>query len=232
MRNTFTKGQEGWCSYDYHASMIAGGQNIFILTTWEKDGGVGNSGYVWSDHTRWSADTPEIPLSILPLLFYRSWLNEDPIDLRNAEVSVYLRGDNLRLDGAECFFWVHGSGGRWHLYSRPLPISEGRWSFEPLRFPLSNDEALWHHSWPRDRDGSRPLQEILAEVLSYGFSFVGFSSEVTGRLCMTQFQINLPKPSVDIPPVQGDREVAQPSRRPNPPSEDRSRSSFEEMSTD
>ena len=91
--------------------MIAGGQNIFILTTWEKDGGVGNSGYVWSDHTRWSADTPEIPLSILPLLFYRSWLNEDPIDLRNAEVSVYLRGDNLRLDGAECFFWVHGSGG-------------------------------------------------------------------------------------------------------------------------
>ena len=27
--NTFEKGPEGWCSYDYHASIIAG-QNYFV----------------------------------------------------------------------------------------------------------------------------------------------------------------------------------------------------------
>ena len=193
VRNAFTKGPEGWCSYDYHASMVAGGRNIFILTTWARDGGAENSGYVWADHTRWSADTPEKPLSILPFLFYRSWVNEDPVDLRDAEVSVYLRGDNLQLDGAECFFWVHGTGGRWHLNSRPLPISEGCWSSEPLRFSLTNDETLWHHSWPRDPQWSKPLAEILRETHSYGFSFVGFSAEVTGRLCMCRFQIDLSK---------------------------------------
>ena len=33
VKNTFTKGPEGWCSYDYHASMVFAGRNIFILTT-------------------------------------------------------------------------------------------------------------------------------------------------------------------------------------------------------
>jgi hypothetical protein len=189
VRNTFSKGPEGWCSYDYHASMVSGGRNIFILATWERDGGVGQSGYVWVDHRRWSADTPEKPLSILPFIFYRNWVNEDPVDLRGATVSVYLRGDDLRLDGAQCLFWVHGAGGRWHLNSRPLAISEGQWAPEPLRFALTNDEALWHHSWPRNPRTSRPLADILQAAHSYGFSFVGFSSEVTGRLSMAQFTI-------------------------------------------
>jgi len=191
--NTFGKGPECWCSYDYHASIVAGGRNIFILTTWEK-GGVGNCGYVWADHTRWSADTPEKPLSILPLLFYRSWANADPIDLRDAEVSVYLRGDDLQMDEAQCLFWVHCWGGRWHLSSRPLHVSEGKWSAEPLRFALPDDETLWHHSWPRHPQKSKPLTEVLGGVLSYGFSFVGFSSEVRGRLCMSEFQIAMPRP--------------------------------------
>lgn len=194
LRNTFVKGPEGWCSYDYHASIVAGGRNIFILATWEREGGVNNSGYVWVDHTRWSADTPEQPISILPLLFYRSWAKEDPVDLRNAAVSVYLRGDNLQMNGAQCLFWVHGVGGRWHLNSRPLAISEGRWSCEPLRFSLPKDEALWHHSWPRDPSRSRTVEEILQATHSYGFSFVGFSSEVSGRLCMSQFRIKLANP--------------------------------------
>jgi len=193
LKNTFAKSPEGWCSYDYHASIVAGGQNIFILATWEGEGGVGGSGHIWVDHTRWSADTPEKPLSILPLLFYRSWVNEDPIDLRNADVSVYLRGDDLQLHGAQCLFWVHGVGGRWHLNSRPLAISEGQWSPEPLRFSLPNDESLWHHSWPRDPERSKPLAEVLGDAHSYGFSFVGFSSEVDGRLCMSEFEITLPK---------------------------------------
>lgn len=190
LRNSFAKGPEGWCSYDYHGSVVAR-RNMFILTTWEKEGGPGNSGYVWTDHARWSADTPEKPLSILPLIFYCGWIDADPIDLRDAEVSVYLRGDNLQLDGAQCFFWVHGVGGRWHLTSQPLAISDAAWSAAPLRFVLENDEQLWHHSWPRDPNTSRSLDCILGQAVSYGFSFVGFSSEVSGRLCMSQFEIKL-----------------------------------------
>lgn len=193
LRNAFVKGPEGWCSYDYHASMVSGGRNIFILTTWEGNGGPEDASYVWTDHTRWSADTPETPLSILPLLFYRSWVNEDPIDLRNAEVSVCLRGDNLRMDGAKCLFWVHGAGGRWHLNSQPLAIADGQWRSKPVRFTLPDDESLWHHSWPRNH-WSKPLPQILGAAHSYGFSFTGFSAEVTGRLSMSRFEITLPAP--------------------------------------
>ena len=43
MKNNFDKGPEGWCSYDYHASMVADGSNIFILATWTAQGGVDGS---------------------------------------------------------------------------------------------------------------------------------------------------------------------------------------------
>ena len=64
--------------------------------------------------------------SILPLLYYRNWRDEDAIDLREADVSVYLRGDNLRLEGALCYFWVNSPGTRWHLTSHPIAIPEVR----------------------------------------------------------------------------------------------------------
>ena len=192
IRNSFDKGEEGWCSYDYHASMVDGGKNVFVLTAWETRGGVNNSGYVWVDHTRWSADTPEKPLSILPLLFYRRWINADPIDLHNAELSVYLRGDGLRLDGAQCFFWIHGAATRWHYVGHPLIIPEGHWGTGPISLCLKADEKLWHRSWSFDPKNPAPLDLLLGKVESYGFSFVGFSSEVTGRLCMDEFQIRWP----------------------------------------
>lgn len=113
--------------------------------------------------------------------------------LASAEVSVHLRGDDLRLDGANCLFRVHGAGGRWHLNSQPLPISDGEWNAEPVRFTLADDESLWHHSWPRS-DLSKPLAQVLGSALSYGFSFTGFTAEVTGRLSMSQFEIALPTP--------------------------------------
>jgi hypothetical protein len=188
VQNTFTKGPESWCAYDYHASMVADGTNIFVLGTCDPTGGPEETGTVWVDHRRWSADTPEKPLSILPLLTYRGWVNAGPIDLRNAEVSCCLRGDQLRLDGAQCYFWVHGHGGRWHLNSQPLPIAEGSWE-APRRFTLADDEKLWHHSWPRDPQHSRPLSAVLGAVVSYGFSFVGFSAEVTGRLSLGRFEV-------------------------------------------
>ncbi|MBI3943494.1 MAG: hypothetical protein HY326_10820 [Chloroflexi bacterium] len=191
IRNSFDKGPESWCSYDYHACILSGGQNIFILTTWLSQGGVNNSGYIWTDHTRWSTDVPERPVSILAMLLYRNWINADPIDLRGAEVSVYLRGDNLRLHGGQCYFWVHGSkgGGRWHYTSQPLTISDGRWADEPLRFRLRNETALWHNSWSGLPPNPRPLETVLANVGSYGFSFVGFALEPDGKFSMDEFEI-------------------------------------------
>jgi hypothetical protein len=192
IHNHFTRGPEGWCSYDYHASIVSGGANIFILTTWSKEGGVNNGSYVWTDHTRWSADTPEKPLSILPLLFYRGWIDADPVDLRGCEVSVYLRGDNLRLDGAKCYFWVNSPGTRWHYTAQSLTISEGVWAATPERFVLHNDESRWHRSWAANPATALSLTQMLRSAWSYGFSFVGFSSEVSGRLCMAEFSIRAP----------------------------------------
>ncbi len=191
VKNTFAQGPDAWCAYDYHASMVADGRNIFILGTCDPRGGPEGSGCVWVDHRRWSADTPESPLSILPLLTYRNWINAGPLDMRGATVGCHLRGDNLRLDGARCLFWVHAAGGRWHLVGHPLPITEGSWG-EPVRFTLTDDESRWHHSWPRDPQRSRPLTDVLSAVESYGFSFVGFSAEVTGRLSLAQFTIRRP----------------------------------------
>ena len=190
MKTTFDKGPEGWCSYDYHGS-VTGGKNIFILTTHERSGGVNDSGYVWCDEHRWSADTPEVPLSILPLLYYRSWTNDGPVDLREAEVSVYLRGDGLDVYGAKCLFWVHSNGTRWHFNSNPLEISDGKWADEPLRFTLNNDESLWHMSWTGREEGPAPLNTLLEGAVSYGFSFVEISDEVRGRLSMDELEIKL-----------------------------------------
>ena len=188
IRNRFDRGPQSWCSYDYHASMVNGGTNVFVLATWVRQGGVDNSGYIWTDNTRWSADTPERPLSILPLLFYQNWIDGDPVDLRNTELSVFLRGDGLNLDGAQCFFWVHANHTRWHCTGQPLNISNGDWFGEPERVPLSGDETLWHLSWSGAGEPAT-LDGALGRAESYGFSFVGFTAEVTGRLCMDEFAI-------------------------------------------
>ena len=188
IENSFERGPEGWCSYDYHASIVAG-QNIFILATWEEEGGVDNGGYVWADQTRWSCDAPEKPLSILPLLAYRNWTDEDPVDLRGTELAVHLRGDELDLDGAECYFWIHVGGTRWHCKGHPIEISDGRWADEPARFKLVEDKALWYMSWTKYPDNPASLGEAMAATHSYGFSFVGFTGEVTGRLALGGFEI-------------------------------------------
>ena len=185
--NTFEKGPEGWCSYEYHASVVAG-SNYFVLTTWEERGGVADCGYVWADETRWSTDAPERPVSILPLILYRNWVGEPAIDLRGAELSVRLRGDSLNLGGAECYFWAHTSGTRWHLNSCPLAIADGHWA-EPTRITLKNEESRWHKSWTRDPMNEANLEAVLASTTSYGFSFVGLAYEVTGKLSLGSFEI-------------------------------------------
>ena len=191
IRNSFDKGPEGWCSYDYHWSIVAKGRNIFILTTWQPSGGVNDSGYVWCDEARWSADTPESPVSVLPFITYVHWVGLEPPDLREAQVSVYLRGDDLQLDGAQCYFWVVSGGGRWHFTSRPLTISEGRWADEPNVFVLKNDEALWHRSWSADPSNPPALSDLLSDAHSYGFSLVGFGQEPRGKFSMDELEIRL-----------------------------------------
>ncbi|MSP14147.1 MAG: hypothetical protein EXR62_14475 [Chloroflexi bacterium] len=188
VKNTFDKGPEGWCSYDYHACIVSGRREIFILTSYARQGGVNNSGYIWTDESGWSVDAPEQPMSILALIYYRHWMNLDPIDLRNAEVSVYLRGDDLQLYGAQCYFWAAIGGTRWHCHSQPLTISDGHWG-EPNRFTLKNDESLWYRSWAGMPPNPKPLDRALGQALSYGFSFVGFAREVSGKLSMAEFEI-------------------------------------------
>ena len=189
IRNSFDKGPEGWCSYDYHESIVDDGVNVFVLTVWARAGGVNDSGYVWTNHRRWSADVPERPESILAFIFYRYWVDADPADLRDAQVSVYLRGDSLQRHGAACYFWVYALGTRWHLTSQPLDIPERRWADAPNCFTLRNDESLWHQSWSANPANPTPLDRVLGQAESYGFSFVGFSREVSGRLAMDEFEI-------------------------------------------
>jgi len=191
IKNSFDKGQEGWCSYDYHWSVVAGGRNIFILTAWSGSGGVNDSGYVWCDERQWSGDTPESPVSVLPFIMYTHWVGLEPLDLREAQVSVYLRGDNLQLNGAQCYFWVVSAGGRWHFTSHPLTITEGEWAAEPNRIVLRNDESLWHLSWSSDPANPPALDGLLASARSYGISLAGFGQEPRGKFSMDEFEIRL-----------------------------------------
>src|SRR5262245_22215075 len=62
--NNFDKDREGWQIYDYNGGKQGGG-NVFFPATWEKTGGVRDTGYIWADDSRWRIDTPENPHSIL-----------------------------------------------------------------------------------------------------------------------------------------------------------------------
>jgi hypothetical protein len=197
MKYTFDVGQEGWYSYDYHGCIRAG-RNIYYLAEWERSGGVNDSGYIWTDYHVWSADTPERPVSMLPLITYRHYIGLGPVDLRDTRVSVYLRGDDLALDGANCYFWVVGSGregrssGRWHLTSNPLTIGDGAWTPEPNVFTLTTDESLWHRSWASNPANPPTLEDLLINCNSYGFAFVGFKNLPRGRLSMDELELRPP----------------------------------------
>ena len=189
VNNHFEKGPESWCSYDYHASVVSETNN-FVLATHEKKGGANDSGYIWVDQTRWSADTPENPISILPLIFYRNWVNTDSINLLDANISVYLRGDNLQLDGAQCYFWILYNNTRWHYTDVPLIISENEWANKPQLFSINPDESKWNNSWSIIPNRPEPVLTVIENCESYGFSLVGFKQEPKGRLGMDEFTID------------------------------------------
>lgn len=190
--NTFSKDREGWQIYDYNGGKKGGG-NVFFPATWEKSGGVNDSGYIWADDSRWRIDTPENPNSILAFIIYRDWVKAGPLDLRDADLSVHLRGDNLDLKGGECLFWVLNNrvGTRWHLKSKPLRIEDGKWGKQVV--VLKNDPAAWHRSWSRYPDKTGTLEDVLGAADSYGFSFVGFKEEATGKFAMDELEFKLQK---------------------------------------
>ena len=78
---------------------------------------------------------------------------------------------------------------RWHLTSRPLEVAEGRWAEKPNRFTLVNDESQWHNSWASIPPRFQSLDSMLSHAHSYGFSFVGYVAEVTGKFSMDKFEI-------------------------------------------
>jgi len=187
--NSFNSDREGWQAYDYNGG-VAGGGNVFYPLNWEKSGGVNGSGYVWADDSQWRIDTPESPNSILAFIIYRKWVSGPALDLREAEVSVSLRGDGLNLKGARCYFWALDQeiGTRWHYTSQPLEVTQRRWG-KPLRFRLKNQESLWHRTWARTPSSPASLDEVLRTCDSYGFSFLNFSGEVTGKFSMDELEI-------------------------------------------
>ena len=54
----FNKDRAGWQIYDYNGGK-AGGGNVFFPATWEKAGGVGDSGYIWADDSRCASTRPK-----------------------------------------------------------------------------------------------------------------------------------------------------------------------------
>ncbi len=213
LESSFENGPEGWYIYDYNGGIASGG-NSFYPVTWEKTGGVTNSGHIWADDSRWRIDTPESPQIIFPFILYRNlklilpelkilyrdWGNGDvpfkvttfgrgELDLRNAKVSVYLRGDGLDLKGAKCFFWAF-NGTRWVYTGHPLQIQQGSWGPKQT-FTLTNEESLWQRTWSATPTSPANLDQALKGSFCHGFCFLGFSNEVTGTISMDQLEITL-----------------------------------------
>ncbi len=177
-----------WKSYEY----IGPGDDIAHTVHYENDGGPGNRPYIWADDSMWSIDFPENPNSILSLFFFRNWVCDAPINLRDASIEFHLRGDRLDLKGAQCFFWISSyipTTTRWHYVKRSLSFSDGHWG-DLIKINLTNDENLWHRSFSVDPQQAGTLDQTLSACISYGFSFIGFSEKVTGKLSLGSFSIS------------------------------------------
>jgi|GEM_PF-1802963 len=177
-----------WCSYTY----LGTGSHRYSRGTYAGTGGFHDKAYITVDDSQWTIDTPESPESILALIIPTVMdINLPPLDLRNVKISFSLRGDNLQLYGAKCYFWVVTflpKTTRWHYTSQPLDISEGEWS-ELQTLDLTPDEKLWHCSFSFSEQAI-PLANTLNICMSFGFSFVGFSQKVTGKLSLSEFTIH------------------------------------------
>lgn len=178
---------EMWRAYEYFD-----GGHMYHPAVYESGGGPEGVEHVWADDSMWTIDTPETPNSILCLLHYSSWKGERlMLDLRNASMTVSLKSENLKLHGARCYFWIHTyapTSTRWHYVAKPLLIPSGEWS-APQTIDLSATEEGWHRSFSLDKEQVVSLPEALNCCASYGFSFVGFSEKVTGKIMLADFRL-------------------------------------------
>lgn len=177
---------DSWKSYEY----FEGGHVYRDARYYSMDGPEGRP-CVWVDDSLWTIDTPENPHSILFLIHYRHWDKQPPLDLRDAEVRFRLRGDDLVRHGAHCHFWVvtyAPKATRWHYVGQDIPISDGSWG-EEVSLRLTPDPTRWHRSFAVDRLNPQALDPTLAICFSYGFSFVGFSEKVAGRVALADFRL-------------------------------------------
>ncbi|MDP2104594.1 MAG: hypothetical protein Q8J76_01265, partial [Desulfobulbaceae bacterium] len=90
-----------WQSYHY-----TDGGHTYIPVQYDPAGGPENRPSIWVNDLMWTIDTPEQPHSILALIYYRDWCFDGPLNLSRAKISCRLRGDNLQLHGAKCYFWI------------------------------------------------------------------------------------------------------------------------------
>lgn len=189
---SFENGTNHWWTY-YFSNHLP--YNIFYPVTWHNQGGVNNGAYISTDDSRWAIDTPETPNSILAFLTYQQWSGNTSANLSNKSISFYLRGDKLMTKGAQIYFWIvnNKTHARWHYTAYALQAAEGNWS-EKITFILVNDPASWHNSWSPIKPGENPgtLNEALANVDSYGISFIGFPAgdKPTGQLSIDEFSID------------------------------------------
>lgn len=169
-------------------------RDSFSAVSVENHGGVDDSGYIWADDTRWGIDWPDT--SILCFVTYGSWQGIPSLDLRSAQVTVYLRAESLDLKGGRIYFWVLDGtkGTRYHYVAHPLSVEEGVWVKNTFR--LEDNQSLWYRSWSRDYTNVASLHDTLGMVDSYGISFRGFSNtgKVKGRLEMSKFSMTASVP--------------------------------------
>lgn len=177
-----------WHSYAYFGP----NSHEYRSCHYSEDGGLNNEAHVTADDLLWTIDTPECPQSILALIMPSMLeLKIPPLDLRRTTISFSLRGDNLQLHGATCYFWVVTflpTSTRWHYVSQPLVIPEGEWSKLQI-LTLTPEENLWHCSFSL-REPRVSLNDTLGFCASFGLSFVGFSEKVTGKLSLSEFTIH------------------------------------------
>lgn len=177
-----------WHSYAY----LGTGSHKYHPCYYSDKGGLNDSAYVTADDSLWTIDTPEHPVSILALIIPSMLeLKIPPLDLRHTTISFSLRGDDLQLHGATCYFWAVTflpASTRWHYISQPLTIPKGEWS-KLQSLTLRPEENLWHCSF-RLSEHAASLDDTLCFCASFGFSFVGFSKKVTGKFSLSEFTIH------------------------------------------
>lgn len=191
---TFDNWFERWCSYKDVPYL----SNVWYPLSHARAGGHDGGGYIWTDHSRWNIDAPEVPNSNLWAVVYWRWLNRnDIVTSRSAYIGLngwtmtcHLKGRNLDLKGAGCYFWVTTEQGRWHKTGTPLTINNTGWTANSVLL----DGNGWSQSWSRGGNplGSETLN--LSAVESWGFSFRDFprGEPVEGVACLDAFRLTKP----------------------------------------